>query len=158
MPISMHCPCDNSLLNQGSLGIENLHRCNLCSGTFIAGNVFSQIRAFSAMETHKRANGSKPFIRRSDKEALTCPKDGKPMHTLMYKNVEIDVCSICHGVWLDSGEFEKINSLVNIAKPVNLTKISEEMPWIKNRLSVADGFEGVKLVADLTRFIASICD
>lgn len=154
----MHCPCDNSLLKQGSLGIENLLRCNLCSGTFIEGNVFSEIRAFSAMETHKRTNGSKPFIRRNDKEALSCPKDGKPMHTLMYKNVEIDVCSICHGVWFDNGEFEKISSLVNISKPVNLTKIDEEMPWIKNRVSVADGLEGVKLLADLARFIAAICD
>jgi Zn-finger nucleic acid-binding protein len=160
MPIRMQCPIDSSPLIQDSSGIENLHRCDECKGTFIGGNIFSEIRAFSAMENHKRANGSGSFIQRSDKAELSCPKDGKPMHTVIFKSVEIDVCPTCYSVWFDNGELEKINAQVAMAKRANLSKISEEKPWIGNGVGggVVDGLEGIELVGDIVGFIGSMCD
>ncbi|MFC3178316.1 zf-TFIIB domain-containing protein [Undibacterium amnicola] len=158
----MQCPIDSTPLIQDSSGIENLHRCDECKGTFIGGNIFSEIHAFSAMENHKRANGSGSFIQRSDKAELSCPKDGKPMHTVIFKSVEIDVCPTCHSVWFDNGEVEKINAQVAMAKRVNLAKIGEEKPWIGNGVGlgggVVDGLEGIELVGDIVGFIGSMCD
>jgi hypothetical protein len=37
-----------------------------------------------------------------------CPKCGAPLVALQFRNVEIDKCSNCGGVWLDTGELEAI--------------------------------------------------
>ena len=36
------------------------------------------------------------------------PITGDPMKTVMYQDVEIDVCEESGGIWLDKGELEKI--------------------------------------------------
>lgn len=42
--------------------------------------------------------------------AKMSPVNGKPMRTVMYENVEIDICEESGGMWLDQGELEKIIS------------------------------------------------
>jgi len=39
-----------------------------------------------------------------------CPVDRLPLYEVRYgdSNVRIDVCNICHGIWLDRGEFKDI--------------------------------------------------
>ncbi|MDA1337686.1 MAG: zf-TFIIB domain-containing protein [bacterium] len=39
-----------------------------------------------------------------------CPKDRLPMYEVAYgdSNIKVDVCNLCHGVWLDRGEFKNI--------------------------------------------------
>ncbi|MBN2460035.1 MAG: zf-TFIIB domain-containing protein [Candidatus Cloacimonetes bacterium] len=37
---------------------------------------------------------------------MNCPRCGKSMITLEIKEVEIDYCLSCHGIWLDNGELE----------------------------------------------------
>lgn len=44
--------------------------------------------------------------------AKMSPVNGKPMRTVMYENVEIDICEESGGMWLDQGELEKIISNV----------------------------------------------
>jgi hypothetical protein len=39
---------------------------------------------------------------------MKCPKCGMDLQTLKKGDVEIDTCFNCHGVWLDSGELERI--------------------------------------------------
>ena len=45
----------------------------------------------------------------SPKQKL-CPKDRLPMYEVAYgdSNIKVDVCNLCHGVWLDRGEFKNI--------------------------------------------------
>lgn len=39
-----------------------------------------------------------------------CPKDRLPMYEVEYgdSGIQVDVCSLCHGVWLDRGEFKNL--------------------------------------------------
>jgi len=37
-----------------------------------------------------------------------CPVCHEPMIAVEYRNVEIDTCAVCGGVWLDGGELEAI--------------------------------------------------
>jgi hypothetical protein len=37
-----------------------------------------------------------------------CPKCGAPLVTVAYRNIAIDKCSHCQGVWLDYGELERV--------------------------------------------------
>ena len=41
---------------------------------------------------------------------MKCPKCGMDLQTLKHGDVEIDTCFNCHGVWLDAGELEHIQS------------------------------------------------
>jgi len=37
-----------------------------------------------------------------------CPKCGASLVEMHYKGIEIDKCSRCEGIWLDSGELERM--------------------------------------------------
>ena len=40
---------------------------------------------------------------------MKCPKCGMELVEINYKNIKIDRCSECEGVWLDAGELESIS-------------------------------------------------
>jgi hypothetical protein len=39
---------------------------------------------------------------------MKCPKCGMTLIEIDYKNIRVDKCSDCAGIWLDSGELEAI--------------------------------------------------
>jgi len=39
---------------------------------------------------------------------MRCPKCGMELIEIDYKNIKIDKCSECSGIWLDNGELEMI--------------------------------------------------
>jgi len=41
---------------------------------------------------------------------MKCPKCGENLETTVLREVEIDVCTGCKGVWLDVGELETLSS------------------------------------------------
>jgi len=41
-------------------------------------------------------------------ELLDCPRCKKKMEKLKRKDVTIDVCRQCKGMWLDAGEIERL--------------------------------------------------
>ncbi|MBI4137992.1 MAG: zf-TFIIB domain-containing protein [Candidatus Wildermuthbacteria bacterium] len=47
---------------------------------------------------------------RLNKKAKLCPRDRLPMYEVEYgdSGINVDLCSLCHGVWLDRGEFKNI--------------------------------------------------
>ena len=42
---------------------------------------------------------------------MCCPKCGMNLMALDYKGIEIDECSACKGIWLDSNELEQIMAM-----------------------------------------------
>ena len=60
-----------------------------------------------ALEQHKK-------IAQKEREELKklhhmhCPKCGMQLHTVRFRNVDIDRCFNCQGTWLDKGELEKL--------------------------------------------------
>ena len=39
---------------------------------------------------------------------MQCPKCSGDMEAKTILNVEIDICQVCNGIWLDKGELEKL--------------------------------------------------
>lgn len=39
-----------------------------------------------------------------------CPVDRLPLYEVRYgdSDIQVDVCSVCHGIWLDRGEFKEV--------------------------------------------------
>ncbi len=56
-------------------------------------------------------------IKENEKEELKelhymrCPKCGMELIEIDYKNIKIDKCSVCEGIWFDAGELETIMKL-----------------------------------------------
>lgn len=42
---------------------------------------------------------------------MRCPKCGMELIEIDYKNIKIDKCSECEGIWLDAGELEAVSKL-----------------------------------------------
>ncbi|MCX8026966.1 MAG: zf-TFIIB domain-containing protein [Thermodesulfovibrionales bacterium] len=42
---------------------------------------------------------------------MKCPKCGMNLVEIDYKNIKIDKCTECEGVWLDAGELEQVSKL-----------------------------------------------
>jgi hypothetical protein len=41
---------------------------------------------------------------------MKCPKCGGDLKEVTVRNVKVDTCTDCHGMWLDAGELELIGS------------------------------------------------
>jgi len=46
--------------------------------------------------------------RRKEQHFMKCPKCGMELIEIDYKEIKIDKCSACDGVWLDAGEMEMV--------------------------------------------------
>jgi hypothetical protein len=42
---------------------------------------------------------------------MRCPKCGMELIEIDYKNIKVDECSECEGIWLDAGELESVSTL-----------------------------------------------
>ncbi len=62
------------------------------------------------IEKHKKlAQEERKKIK--DLHYMRCPKCGMELIEIDYKNIQIDKCSECEGIWLDAGELEEISKL-----------------------------------------------
>ncbi|MDI6764539.1 MAG: zf-TFIIB domain-containing protein [Thermodesulfobacteriota bacterium] len=46
-----------------------------------------------------------------DLHHMRCPKCGMQLIEIDYKNIKVDKCSGCDGIWLDAGELEAVSKL-----------------------------------------------
>jgi uncharacterized protein len=42
---------------------------------------------------------------------MRCPKCGMELIEIDYKNIKIDKCSECEGIWLDAGELDSVSKI-----------------------------------------------
>lgn len=76
---------------------------------YFARKAYEQKRQIEE-ENHKK-------MKAAEKEKLKklhhmhCPKCGMELIEIDYKNIKIDKCSECHGIWLDAGELETVTTM-----------------------------------------------
>ncbi len=64
------------------------------------------------LEEEKHKTLAKDEKRRlKDLHYMMCPKCGMELIEIDYKNIKIDKCSECEGIWLDAGELETVSKL-----------------------------------------------
>ncbi len=61
-------------------------------------------------EKHRRLQEEEKK-RLKDLHYMRCPKCGMELIEIDYKNIKVDKCSECYGVWLDAGELEAVSKL-----------------------------------------------
>lgn len=61
-------------------------------------------------EKHKNlAEGDKKRLK--ELHYMRCPKCGMELIEIDYKEIKVDRCSECEGIWLDAGELETVSKL-----------------------------------------------
>ena len=84
------------------------------------------------------------------KDKRICPRCSVPLYSVNYSdsNIEVDVCSVCQGIWLDRGEFKKI---IEYLKKKGKTEILEN--YFKNLIR-----EGAEVFTGPETFQEEIAD
>ncbi len=101
----MNCPkCLRQPLREKYLSRANLNvdYCPKCKGVWFDGDELE--RAMPVADSHVRIPRAAVLLR------APCPRCAEPLHAFPYPQtrVTIEICRSCHGLWLDPGEFERI--------------------------------------------------
>jgi len=109
----MNCPRDNAYLQKDFHKAIMIDVCPVCGGMFISLNEL--VNHFSVPDLEKLlkekvdAAPASPFkCPRCDVLKTLSNSIDSTMHPVIVKNIEIDICGNCLGIWFDGGELEKI--------------------------------------------------
>ncbi|MCK6556130.1 zf-TFIIB domain-containing protein [Candidatus Binatia bacterium] len=102
----MLCPkCKTSTLSATTVKETQVDQCRTCKGLWFDERELSALLAADAPALRPLARGNDAgdlTARRGD-----CPRDGTAMlrvFSAMNRNVVVDTCPACRGIWLDGGE------------------------------------------------------
>lgn len=122
---ALPCPRDESALVEAPQHGVRAHECKRCHGIFIDANRVAGLKA--------QANCNRNVRRPVGQAHIYCPHDQDKLVPFTFRNVEVDVCFTCLGVWLDANEFEKVNVIVRQPKPNGQAGKDEDPPWFTRR-------------------------
>ena len=70
---------------------------------------FARLDAEKVAELRARLDAERAHLERKA-HYMKCPKCGHDLHEREFRQVKVDVCPNCHGMWLDAGESEMITA------------------------------------------------
>ncbi|PIQ88883.1 MAG: hypothetical protein COV72_06295 [Candidatus Omnitrophica bacterium CG11_big_fil_rev_8_21_14_0_20_42_13] len=120
----MHCPKCVGKLEQVKIGEKNplvIDRCFACGGLWFDKNELSSVINKEIIDTlefevETGTVNDQELLKEInfDKKEIACPrcKNNRKMekiYSVRNKKVLIDYCKDCDGIWLDAGEYNKIN-------------------------------------------------
>lgn len=76
---------------------------------YIARIEFEKRKKLEAQKHKKLEEDEKQKLKKL--HYMRCPKCGMELIEVDYKNIKIDKCSECDGIWLDAGELEAVSEL-----------------------------------------------
>jgi len=76
---------------------------------YIARIEFAKKKKIEEEKQKKLAEQAKKSLR--ELHFMRCPKCGMELIEIDYKDIKVDKCSDCEGIWLDTGELETISRL-----------------------------------------------
>lgn len=88
-----------------------------------------------AEKKRKLAQQVKKQTEAADREKLKqlhwmrCPKCGMEMHEVKFRNIDVDVCFSCNGVFLDQGELQ------HLERPEHKGVMSAILNWFKPEMT-----------------------
>ncbi len=156
----MDCPRCSSATEPIDVKSVKVDRCISCGGTWYDAG---ELRLLKDTEGHgdyrwidMKLWRVREEFRPDTQEGLSCPKDGETMTTVLYgaSDIQIDICAVCNGIWLDKGEYRKV--LANLDEQVNQQTLSDYLGTLKDEfLEIFSGPEGLRSeLADFTKVLS----
>ncbi|MCP4599509.1 MAG: zf-TFIIB domain-containing protein [Proteobacteria bacterium] len=73
---------------------------------YFAREEYERLKALAAKQAKEEKE--KERKERKDLHYMHCPKCGGDLVEIVFKDVHIDKCTLCEGIWLDAGELEEV--------------------------------------------------
>lgn len=104
----MRCPkCDRGVLDRRTVHLPDVtvDQCRLCGGVWFDRGELERVIRFGAEDL--------ALPPKAVDSGRLCPICIKPMYTFTYPQtlVEVEMCRMCCGLWLDAGEMQEIRSV-----------------------------------------------
>lgn len=119
----MDCPrCEGKLATETYGGVE-IDRCTRCKGIWMDAEELRRARREFLEGGAGALDGQSPAVSDGTKAERVCPRDGAKLETFNYaysSGIEVDRCGRCGGLWLDNGEFAKIEDFLRRAETSEL--------------------------------------
>lgn len=108
---ALHCPVDGRKLHGAVRRSLAVYCCDSCHG------IWTERRHLN-VETEQAVGriSSLDLKQRTDVVAdKACPRCATPrLHTRRVRGLELDLCPVCHGVWFDRGELDRLTALLPV--------------------------------------------
>jgi len=106
----MKCPNCNNKLKNTVLNNTEIGYCSSCLGTWFEKDELRQAKDEKDLEWLDVDLWKDEHKFKIAKGKKICPKCSVPFYQVNYddSNIQIDICNLCKGVYLDRGEFAKI--------------------------------------------------
>ena len=62
-------------------------------------------------EDHQKNFAAAQRVKEKELHYMKCPKCGMNLVEIDYKNIKVDKCSECEGIWLDAGELDMVGKM-----------------------------------------------
>ncbi len=108
----MICPICKKELDKTILHNTEVHFCSSCLGIWFERDQLRQAKDAKDEDLNwldiDLWKDKKKF--KISPGQISCPSCGTPFYEVNYgdSDIKIDLCNVCHGIWLDRGEFKKI--------------------------------------------------
>ena len=133
----LSCPVDGATLVPTEIHGSVVDQCPICRGIWCDRGELEAIvdRAARALAKLKRGQKNrKPFVITDEnmrKPGLhrSCPDDGAGLVHRERHGVAVDLCPLCHGIWLDANELQAIinlttEAILNMGPDVDIDTVS----------------------------------
>jgi len=144
----MQCPLCTAPLAQNEYEGVHIHTCESCGGELLGGDELAHIVSVRTQtfpeSLLEQVAGPEPTVGVPDEETyreLPCPACQTPMQVINYCNdtdVHIDRCGSCGSIWLDAGELEKTQIILERWQDDAGEKIAALQPELELRRSETD--------------------
>lgn len=84
----------------------SLHKPSDKENEYFARKEYEKLKALAAERV--REEKAEERKRLKDLHYMHCPKCGGDLVEIVFRNIHIDKCTLCEGIWLDAGELELI--------------------------------------------------
>lgn len=110
LSLTMKCPkCETETLGEFFVKRVAVDRCSSCNGIWFDARELSELLTEDARQVAMLRRGGENEQR--DGKRGKCPRDGAELlriYSSIDHSVVLDACADCHGIWLDTGEFQKL--------------------------------------------------
>ncbi|HMP84325.1 MAG TPA: zf-TFIIB domain-containing protein [Verrucomicrobiota bacterium] len=98
------CPRDGQTLASNDVSGYRYYSCERCRGYWIPGGALHRVLSARGVSELRS-------VPRAGKGDIDCPDCHRPSVAVVIAGCRLDFCANCHGVWLDSGEVNRVRSL-----------------------------------------------
>ncbi len=102
------CPRDGAILGAIAVFEGQVHRCAECQGLWITKAGLQTLSKSLRLDVPELFGGAAWPVASLPDSRLTCPDDAAALAATHWREVEIDICPKCFGIWFDRDELDKL--------------------------------------------------